>query len=412
MNSGICSVEDFVMTLRICAGIIALLLACGPASADGDRVQFNRDVRPILSDKCFFCHGPDAEKREADLRLDIRDVAVEAGAFVEGKPDDSELLRRVLSNDPAEQMPPPASKLEPLTPKEAETLRRWIEQGAEYEGHWAFIPLPASEAGLDATAAIDRFVANGLAKRNLSLQPEADRETLIRRLSFDLTGLPPTPDEVQAFVADQDPAAYETLVDRLLASERYGERMAVDWLDAARYSDSYGFQVDREREMWPWRDWVVRAFNQNLPFDQFLTSQVAGDLLPDATDDQVLATAFNRLHQMEAEGGSVEEEYRVEYVCDRVQTFATAFLGLTFECSRCHDHKFDPITQRDYYGLFSMFQNIDEAGMYSYFTQSPPTPALLLTDAPTKAAAAGVGPGLGAMEHDRPVLYVGRLHPE
>ena len=218
----------------------------------------------------------------------------------------------------------------------------------------------------------------------MSLQEEADRATLIRRLSFDLTGLPPTPAEVESFVADEHADAYERLVDRLLQSPHYGERMAVEWLDIARYADSFGFQVDREREMWPWRDWVVQAFNANLPFDQFMTWQIAGDLLPDATEEQILATAFNRLHQQESEGGSVEEEYRVEYVCDRVQTFATAFLGLTFECARCHDHKFDPITQREYYQLFAMFQNIDEAGLYSYFTESPPTPAMPLADMPTR----------------------------
>ena len=218
----------------------------------------------------------------------------------------------------------------------------------------------------------------------MSLQGEADRATLIRRLSFDLTGLPPAPAEVASFVADEQADAYERLVDRLLQSPHYGERMAVDWLDIARYADSFGFQVDREREMWPWRDWVVQAFNANLPFDQFITWQIAGDLLPDATEEQILATAFNRLHQQESEGGSVEEEYRVEYVCDRVQTFATAFLGLTFECARCHDHKFDPITQREYYQLFAMFQNIDEAGLYSYFTESPPTPAMPLADMPTR----------------------------
>ncbi len=225
-----------------------------------------------------------------------------------------------------------------------------------------------------AASPIDAFVQSELEKRGLHPQPEADRSTLIRRLSFDLTGLPPTPEEVEAFVKDTRPDAYERLVDHLLQSPRYGERMAVDWLDIARYADSYGFQVDREREVWPWRDWVIKSFNQNQPFDQFVTWQLAGDLLPHATDEQILATAFNRLHQQENEGGSVEEEYRVEYVCDRVQTFATAFLGLTFQCSRCHDHKFDPITQRDYYSLFAMFQNIDEAGLYSYYTPSATDP--------------------------------------
>lgn len=349
-----------------------------------ERLQFNRDVRPILSDKCFFCHGPDANKREADLRLDERDVAVQAGAIVVGKSAESELIRRVLSSEADEQMPPPSSKLGKLTPAEINTLRRWIDEGAEYQGHWSFGPLVAPQPQTTLTETIDRIVTAGLAARQLRPQAEADRATLIRRLTFDLTGLPPTQAEVEQFLQDEDPKAYERLVDRLLQSPHYGERLAVDWLDVARYADSYGFQVDREREMWPWRDWVIGAFNQNMPFDQFITWQLAGDLLPNATDEQILATAFNRLHQQESEGGSVEEEYRVEYVSDRVQTFATTFLGLTFECARCHDHKYDPITQREYYQLFAMFQNIDEAGLYSFFTPSPPTPTLVLADPPTK----------------------------
>lgn len=372
----------------------ALLLAgawltAGNAVAD-DAIEFNRDVRGILSDKCFFCHGPDANKREADLRLDQRDAAVAAGAIQPGRPDASEVMRRVMSQDPDERMPPPTSKLGQLTAQEIDTLERWIGSGAAYQPHWSFIPLKqvALPPSSVAEHPIDQLVKASLAKRGLALQVEADRPTLIRRLSFDLNGLPPTADEIAAFVDDEAPDAYEKLVDRLLARESYGERMAVDWLDVARYADSYGFQVDRERDMWPWRDWVVRALNDNLPYDQFITWQIAGDLLPQASDDQILATAFNRLHQQESEGGSVEEEYRVEYVADRVQTFATAFLGLTFECARCHDHKFDPITQRDYYGLFAMFQNIDEAGLYSYFTQSPPTPTLWLADADQRSRLA------------------------
>ncbi len=398
------------MSIKSCGAAIAIavLTAATFVSAADDRVQFNRDIRPILSDKCFFCHGPDANKREADLRLDVREAAVDAGAIVAGAPDESELLRRVMSDDPDERMPPESSKLGRLSSKEIDLLRQWIEQGAEYEGHWAFIPLPPAPPNQDATASIDEFVSAGLSRRNLTLQPEADRTTLIRRLSFDVTGLPPTPVEVEAFVNDQQPDAYERLVDRLLESEHYGERMAVDWLDVARYADSFGFQVDREREMWPWRDWVVRSFNQNLPFDQFITWQIAGDLLPNPTDEQILATAFNRLHQQESEGGSVEEEYRVEYVCDRVQTFATAFLGLTFECARCHDHKFDPITQREYYQLFAMFQNIDEAGLYSYFTMSPPTPTLSLPDASTKERLATQQAKVEALEQQEAALRESR----
>ncbi|MEO7319330.1 MAG: DUF1549 domain-containing protein, partial [Chthoniobacteraceae bacterium] len=365
--------------LPICAFLLAIL----PSGRAVEKLRFNRDIRPILSDKCFRCHGPDPKKRDSGLRLDVREDAIKKHdgihAIVPGQPDESEMLVRVASTDIDEIMPPPKSKLDALTPAEVATLKRWIAEGAEYEAHWAFISLKPSDA-----PDFDGFVDKALAERGLAPQPEADRNTLIRRVSFDITGLPPSPAEVDAFLKDDAPGAYERVVNRLLASPRYGERMAVDWLDISRYADSYGFQVDRERDVWQWRDWVIRAFNKNLPFDQFITWQLAGDLLPKPTDEQVLATAFNRLHQQESEGGSVEEEYRVEYVADRVQTFSTAFLGLTFECARCHDHKFDPLTQKEYYQFFSMFQNIDEAGLYSYFTTSPPTPTLTLADAPTK----------------------------
>ncbi len=358
------------------------LLFCSATLSAQQPPTFNRDVRPILSDRCFSCHGPDSARREADLRLDERPAAMAAKAIVPGKPEESLILQRVLSDDPDTVMPPPHAKLERLSAAEVDILRRWLEHGAEYENHWAFIAVPPGQTtAATISEVIDESVRSSLAKRGLARQPAASRETLIRRLRFDLTGLPPTSSEVLSFVADRDPQAVSKLVDRLLASPRYGERMAVDWLDAARYADSFGFQVDREREMWPWRDWVIDAFNRNLPFDQFVTWQLAGDLLPEATQEQILATAFNRLHQQESEGGSVEEEYRVEYVSDRVHTFATAFLGLTFECARCHDHKYDPISQKEYYQLFAMFQNIDEAGLYSYFTTSPPTPTLTLTDA-------------------------------
>ncbi|WP_206026439.1 DUF1553 domain-containing protein [Roseimicrobium sp. ORNL1] len=365
---------------------LAVAGAGNVCAATPAKVQFNRDVRPILSDKCFHCHGFDSKKREAGLRLDVREDAIKDKAITPGDPLKSEALVRILSADPDEHMPPPKSKLGSLTPAEVEILKKWIEQGAEYEAHWAFIPIRKPEIGTrgDGSASpIDDIVGNGLAERGLKFQKDASPETLIRRVSFDLTGLPPSPAEVTAFktaYAAEPGKAYASLVDRLLASPQYGERMAVDWLDVSRYSDSYGFQVDRERDVWMWRDWVISAFNRNLPFDQFATWQIAGDLLPNATDEQVLATAFNRLHQQESEGGSVEEEYRVEYVADRVQTFATAFLGLTFECARCHDHKFDPISVKDYYGLFSLFQNVDEAGLYSFFTSSAPTPALSLVD--------------------------------
>ncbi len=366
------------MRLRLSILLVLLLsLAGGQYVSAVAKLQFNRDIRPILSDKCFHCHGPDSKKRKADLRLDERAAAVKDGHITPGMPEKSLMIERILSHDEDEMMPPPKSKLGALTPAEVATLTRWIKEGAEYEAHWSFISLSANAA---KDTSIDKIVTKALDEQGLKLQKEADEGALIRRLSFDLTGLPPKAEEVLAF----SKASYEQQVDRLLASPHYGERMAVDWLDSARYADSYGFQVDRERDVWPWRDWVVKAFNENLPYNQFITWQLAGDMLPNPTDEQVLATAFNRLHQQENEGGSVEEEYRVEYIADRVQTVATAFLGLTFECSRCHDHKFDPITQKEYYGLFSMLQNIDEAGLYSFFTPSPPTPAMMLMDQPAK----------------------------
>jgi hypothetical protein len=386
-------------------------LAASLASAAESRVQFNRDIRPILSDKCFFCHGPDASHRKADLRLDIRDEAIKAGAIVPGDSAKSTTIDRVFHSDPDELMPPPESK-RTLTSAQKETLKNWIEQGAEYQDHWSFIPpkMPVL-SGKPGVSPIDELVSQSLSKRGVALQPQASPETLIRRLSFDLIGLPPSPQEVEAFTrsfADHPASGIQHLVSRLLASPHYGERMAVDWLDVSRYADSYGFQVDREREVWMWRDWVVKAFNENLSFDTFATWQLAGDLLPNPTDDQILATAFNRLHQQESEGGSVEEEYRVEYVCDRVQTFATAYLGLSFECSRCHDHKFDPITQKDYYGLFAMFQNIDEAGLYSFFTPSPPTPALMLMDQPSKDKMAALCVSISTLESEEALLRESR----
>lgn len=387
------------MRLSVFSLIIATL-ASAPSDASG-KLQFNRDIRPILSDKCFHCHGFDPKKREADLRLDQRQAAIEGKAIIPGNADESEVIKRIIATDD-DHMPPLKAKLGSLTPEEIATLKQWINEGAEYEEHWAFVPLKPE---ITKGTSIDAIIEAALAERGLKLQPEASKETQIRRLSFDITGLPPTPEEVEVFVrsgevkgektlasASSPPLnvstspqpgasqAYDALVDKLLASPHYGERMAVDWLDVSRYADSYGFQVDREREVWPWRDWVIKAFNENLPFDKFVTWQLAGDLLPNPTDEQRLATMFSRLHMQESEGGSVEEEYRVEYVCDRVQTFATAFLGLTFECARCHDHKFDPIAQKDFYGLFGMFQNIDEAGLYSFFTPTPPTPAMMMTD--------------------------------
>lgn len=366
--------------LAFCGCLLAFCL-WEKARAD-DKVSFDRDIRPILSDKCYFCHGPDSKERKADLRLDDESSAKQ-GAIVAGSPDESELVARIFSTDAESLMPPPNSKLS-LNDAEKRKLRTWVEQGAEYSQHWAFVapkdvPLPTVHQVDWCRNELDRFVLAKIEQRGLHPSAEADRESLIRRVTLDLTGLPPTVAEIDAFIADKEAGAYERVVDRLLQSDRYGERMAVDWLDIARYADTFGYQSDRYRAMWPWRDWVVQAFNKNLPYDQFITWQIAGDLLPEATQEQILATAFNRNHRQTNEGGSVEEEFRAEYVADRVNTFGAAFLGLTLECCRCHDHKYDPITQRDYYQFASFFNSIDESGLYSHFTDATPTPTLLLT---------------------------------
>ncbi len=377
---------------------VVLFCTAVPVHADDD-ISFNRDIRPILADKCYFCHGPDDEQRQASLRLDIEDAAKEY-VIVAGAADRSELVQRISSADPSTRMPPIDSKLS-LTAHEIETIRRWVEQGAPWEEHWAFIPpikpdFPEVQATTWPANEIDYFVLSRLEREGVDQSTRAKAEQLIRRVTFDLTGLPPTLAEIDAFLADESDAAYEQLVDRLLESERFGEHMAASWLDAARYSDTYGYQVDRDRYVWPWRDWVVRAFNSNLPYDQFITQQLAGDLLPAATSDQILATTFNRLHPQKVEGGSVPEEFRIEYVADRTQTFSTVFMGLTFECARCHDHKFDPLRQREYYQLSAFFDNIDEAGLYSFFTDSVPTPTLLLTEEATQVKLNELNKGIDA----------------
>lgn len=377
-------------------------------------IDYNFDIKPILSDRCYKCHGPDAGQRQADLRLDVSEGPESPFAhevIVAGDPDASSLWQRLIASDPDEQMPPPSSKLPPLTADERERVRRWIAEGAKWKRHWSFIPL--SEVGLPETAAsdwiqnsIDSFVLARLESKQVLPSPEADRETLIRRLTFDLTGLPPTADEIDTFLRDDSSQAYEALIDRLLESEGYGEHVAVHWLDLARYADSYGYQVDFDRRVWPWRDWVIRALNRNLPYDQFITWQLAGDMLPAATDEQILATTFNRLHPQKVEGGSIPEEFRVEYVADRTHTFGTAMLGLTLECSRCHDHKYDPMTQRDYYQLFAFFNNIDECGLYSYRTYktSIPTPTLLLADDDAKKHLAEFETSVSTAEADLEAL--------
>jgi hypothetical protein len=344
------------------------LVVCGwlhPAAAEekpGERkLSFNRDIRPILTNNCFACHGPDANHREADLRLDVREVAVEMDAIVPGSPEKSELVSRILSSDPEKQMPPPKAK-KTLTAKDKELLQRWIKEGAEYEGHWAFLPVANPKPPEVKNAAwvrnnIDRFVLAELERLKISPSKEADRATLIRRLSLDLLGLPPTPEEVQTFLADERPDAYERLVDRLLASTHYGERWGRHWLDQARYADSNGYTIDSERAMWPYRDWVIKATNDDMPFDQFTIEQLAGDLLPQPTKMQRIATAFHRNTMINEEGGTDAEQFRNEIVFDRVNTTGSVWLGLTVGCAQCHSHKFDPLSHREYYELFAFFNS-------------------------------------------------------
>ncbi len=364
-----------------------LVSACELAAAGG-KVDFRREVLPILSDACFRCHGPDEGTREAKLRLDTKEglFRTQNGVTVvrPGKPDDSALVARIISHE-SDKVMPPKTAVRQLTATEISTLRRWVAEGATWAGHWSFSSLekitPPPVPGQSNVSPIDAFVVDRLKQEQLKLSPEADRERLLRRVTFDLTGLPPTLAEREDFLADRSPEAYEKVVDRLLASPRYGERMAVEWLDVARFADTHGYQLDRPRAMWAWRDWVIRAFNENKPYNEFVIEQLAGDLLPSPTKSQRLATGFNRLHIQNEEGGIVEEEYRQAYVADRVATFGTAFLGLTFECARCHDHKYDPISQKDFFSLAAFFQNIDEAGQISFkgFADSMPVPTLLLT---------------------------------
>ena len=344
-------------------------------------VDFARQIRPILADNCFTCHGPDEAARKANLRLDVREAAIKpaksgAIAIVAGDAAKSELHKRITATD-ADDLMPPTKTGKKLSAAQVELLKRWIGEGAKYEAHWAFVPpkrpaLPVVKDGRWARNGIDAFVLGRLESEGMNPSPEADRATWLRRVTLDLTGLPPTISELDAFLADKSLRAFEMVVDRLLASPRYGERMAIRWLEAARYADTSGYQTDGERTMWRWRDWVIEAFNRNMPFDQFTIEQLAGDLLPGATLQQKIATGFNRNHRGNAEGGIIAAEYAVEYVVDRVDTTATVWLGLTLGCARCHDHKYDPLTQREFYQFFAFFNNVPESGRAVKIGNSPP----------------------------------------
>lgn len=341
-----------------------------------DKISYNFHVRPILSDKCFICHGPDANKREAGLRLDIEEAAYKAlkekpsaHALVPFKPLMSEVFLRITSKDSAMIMPPKSSNLK-LSAHEVSIIEKWIKQGAKYERHWAFNPpvkpnVPKVKNNEWAKNEIDRFVLEKLEQKKLEPNPQADKERMLKRVSFDLTGLPPSIEMMDKFLADGSSNAYAKVVESLLQNPAYGEKMALHWMDVSRYADSHGYQDDNYRSQWPWRDWVIHAFNKNMPYDQFITWQLAGDLMPNATKEQLLATGFNRNHKITEEGGVIDEEYRVEYVTDRTNTFGKALLGVTLECAHCHDHKYDPFSQKEYYQVFAFFNNVKEVGLES-----------------------------------------------
>src|SRR5262245_2002608 len=351
-------------------------LANTTISRAADKLEYNRDIRPILAENCFACHGPDSAARKADLRLDKRDIALEHEAIVPGKPSQSSLLERILSTDADEVMPPPASKKK-LTAAQKETLKRWIAEGADYQAHWSLIApsrpdVPRVKNTAWVRTPIDAFSLAKLESAGLSPAPEADRRTLARRLSLDLTGLPPEPALVESFVNDNSANAYEALVDRLLEMDAWGEHRGRYWLDVARYADTHGIHFDNYREIWAYRDWVIYALNQNMPFDQFVVEQLAGDLLPNPTLEQKIATGFCRCNITTNEGGIIDEEYKVLYARDRTETFGQIFLGMTAGCAVCHDHKFDPISTKDFYSLTAFFDNTTQPVRDGNIKDTPP----------------------------------------
>ena len=383
---------NFSKILAASLALIFGLASCKTSSTDQadllatDQISYNFHIRPILSDKCFACHGPDANKREADLRLDTKEGAFAAlkenpgkFALVAGRAMESEVYHRITSQDPGEVMPPPESNLF-LTESEIDLIKKWIDQGAKYEPHWAFIPVkkpqvPNSDWGANE---IDSFVLNKMKEKGLNPNPEANSYALIKRASLDLTGLPPTPELLSKYAGFENGNTYEKLLDELLSQPAFGEKLAILWLDISRYSDSYGYQDDEYRSQWPYRDWLIHAFNKNLPYDEFLTWQLAGDLLPNPTKEQILATAFNRNHKYTEEGGVIHEEYRIEYVLDKTNTFSKGILGITMECAQCHDHKYDPFSQKEYYELFAFFNNSKEKGFEGDVSQSKPAKTPIL----------------------------------
>ena len=362
--------------MKLCPTLVALLIATGITQAKP--INYNQDVRPILSDKCYACHGPDEHARKADLRLDTKAGAFGEGqsgalTIVPGKLDDSELVARITMDESNRRHMPPIAHGKPLKPEEVAILKQWVSEGAPWQGHWAFeVPQRPEVPAIVGAKPIDAFIEQRLQDEGLTPNPPADKVSLIRRVTFDLIGLPPTPEEIHNFVNDGSPNAYETVVDRLLKSPQYGEHQARYWLDAARYGDTHGLHLDNYREMFPYRDWVIQAFNRNQPFDQFVIEQIAGDLLDKPTLQQLVATGFNRCHVTTSEGGSIVEEVYVRNVIERVDATGTVFLGLSVGCARCHDHKYDPITQKDYYSLFAYFNSLDGEAKDGNIAAPPP----------------------------------------
>ncbi len=358
-------------------GFVCLLLSVAetPLVQANDDIQFNRDVRPILSENCFLCHGPDKNNRKAKLRLDVREVALDSKAFIPGKPAESELVSRIYNTNQDDVMPPPKSQKK-LTDSQKEVLKKWIANGAQYEPHWAYIPPkrfppPKVRNARWVQNPIDAFILKSLEAKGIQPSPQADKRTLLRRLSLDLIGLPPSPKELNDFLADSSFSAYERQVDRLLESEHFGERMAVPWLDLVRYADTAGYHGDNNLNVFPYRDYVINSFNDDKPFDRFTIEQIAGDLLPNPTTEDRIATAFNRLNMVTREGGAQPKEYLAKYAADRVRTVSMTWLGSTMGCCECHDHKFDPFSTRDFYGMEAFFADIKQWGIYSDYAYTP-----------------------------------------